>query len=72
MFPHPDTVFKVRTMQNRGLLAEPTQARLFREAVNAIPTPSLIDRCRTHVHQILAWIAVAESTSRGTRQLAKA
>jgi hypothetical protein len=39
MFPHPATVFEVRTLQNRDLLAEGALESLASEATRICPSP---------------------------------
>jgi hypothetical protein len=59
-------------MQNRDLLTEAAQERRVREAAKVMPTRSLIDRGHAQVRRFVGSIAAADSTSRGTRHLAKA
>ena len=72
MFPHPNTVFEVRTLQNRDMLAVAARERLAREATRNAPAPSWIDRGRKVVSHILALIAATIAMSPSTRRPASA
>jgi hypothetical protein len=72
MFPHPDTVFAVRTLRNRDLLAEAAQERLAKEATRDAPPRSWIEGDHASVRRALAWIAAFVSTAPRSRRLAHA
>jgi hypothetical protein len=72
MFPHPNTVSEVRTLQNRDLLAAAARERLAKEARRNAPTPSWIHGGRASVSRMLAWMSAMAAMSLSTRQLANA
>jgi hypothetical protein len=72
MFPHPNTVAEVRTMQNRDLLRKASQERLAKEAMGHVPTPSWIDSGRAVVSRMLVWISSIAVSSLSTGRLARA
>ena len=72
MFPHPDAVCEVRTLQYRDSLAEASQERLANEATRNVPTPAWIDGGLVSVSRILDWIAAVASTTPWSRRLAHA
>lgn len=72
MFPHPNTVIEVRTLQNRDLLTKAAQERLAREAPRHAPSPSWMDSGHSAVVRMLASISAMAATSLSLRRLARA
>jgi hypothetical protein len=72
MFPHPNTVFEVRTLQNRDLLRKASQERLAKEATRHAPFPSWIDIGSASVSRMLTSISAITATSLSSRRLARA
>jgi hypothetical protein len=72
MFPHPNTVFEVRTLQNRDLLRTAARERLAKEATRPHPAPSWMDSGRASVSRLLAAMSAITATSLSIRPLARA
>ena len=72
MFPDPNTVFEVRTLQNRDLLRKASQERLAKEATRHAPSPSWIDIGSASVSRMLTSISAITATSLSSRRLARA
>jgi hypothetical protein len=72
MFPHPDTVFEVRALQNRELLSEAARERLAKEAARDALSRSSIKGEYASVRRALGWITAFASTAARSRRLAPA
>jgi hypothetical protein len=72
MFPHPNTVADVRTMQNGDLLRIAARERLAKEATRHTSSPSWIDIGAASVSRMRAWISATAATSQSPRRLARA
>jgi hypothetical protein len=72
MFPHPNTVADVRTMQNQDLLRNAARERLAKEATRNDPISSWMDSGRASMSRMLVWIASLAVSFLSTRRLANA
>jgi hypothetical protein len=72
MFPHPNTVADVRTLQNQDLLRNAARERLAKEATRHAPSPSWIEMGSASMCRLLVAMSASAATSLFTRPLARA